>query len=58
MYLCTVRECGVSEGSEGVVAKGVVTAIGEGFACKVAVIIVALLKLSDEGDLIIGIVGL
>ena len=28
------------------------------FACEVAVIIVALLKLSDEGDLIIGIIGL
>ena len=28
------------------------------FACEVAVFVVALLKLSDEGDLIIGIVGL
>ncbi len=31
VYLCTVRECGIGEGSEGVVAVGVAAAAWEGF---------------------------
>ena len=56
--MCTLRLCGIGEGSKGVVAVGVAAAVWEGFGYEVAVFIVALLKLSDEGDLIIGIVGL
>jgi len=58
VYLCTVRKCGIGEGSEGVVAVGVAAAVWEGFSYEVAVFVIALLKLSDEGDLIISIVGL